>query len=127
MSLIERLPISYINSIFIQIPTQFFKVYYFNKLFCFTSPRVTITATNLIINFFHEYLYIIFFIFKKHFNFRYQQLTDIACIDLLAPNKRFVLYYYLLSFLNADRITLALDLHELGSPYSVTPLYKGAN
>jgi NADH:ubiquinone oxidoreductase subunit C len=127
MYLLQQLPLSYINNIYHNVPSYFYKIYYLNNLFSYAFFKATIATNTVVVNIFHEYLYVIFFIFKKHTSFRYQQLSDIACVDSLTSNKRFSLYYYLLSFLNADRIVLSLDLNELATPYSLTPLYKGAN
>ena len=127
MFLLAQLPVHYLNNIFQKSPSFFYKAHYLNKLISFSFSKITITSSNLVINIFHEYLYVIFFSLKKHSLFRYQQLTDISCIDLLTTSKRFSLYYYLLSFLNTDRLAVNLDLHEMAAPYSLTLLYKGAN
>ena len=124
---VYALPVVCLNNVYNNFPSFFHKIWYYAKYSFLSVYKAAATVATHSIYFFQEYLYLIFFFFKKHSLLRYQQLTDISCIDSVSAKNRFILNYYLLSFLNSDRLSFSLELQELDTPYSISPLFKGAN
>ena len=124
---VYALPVVCLNNVYNNFPSFFHKIWYYAKYSFLSVYKAAATVATHSIYFFQEYLYLIFFFFKKHSLLRYQQLTDISFIVSVSAKNRFILNYYLLSFLNSDRLSFSLELQELDTPYSISPLFKGAN
>ena len=95
-------------------PKCYFKKIYFFKNFC----MVKISLQN--------FLFLIKFL-KFHENFQYTNLIDISGIDYPEKLDRFLVFYHLLSVNFGHRITILLEINEMGSIPSISFLFKSAN
>ena len=72
-------------------------------------------------------LYLFMNILKLHSFFKYNVLVDLACIDNLKNNNRFILNYILLSISYNCRLVLSVELNNNNIIQSISNIYSGAN
>jgi len=72
-------------------------------------------------------LIIVLKIFKLHTLLRFNILVDIACVDNLKSNKRFVLNYILLTLDHKARIVLSIDVEKDNIVPSIMQIFSSAN
>ena len=72
-------------------------------------------------------IFLLLKVLKLHLGFNYKVLVDIAAVDLVSRNNRFVLNYILLSLYYSHRIIVKVYANDLQALQSVAAVYSGAN